>query len=94
MTAHPFCKGSGALTYTKDPKLGFVYSPVEQLPAPWTILQGDQDQVCDTPATKDFVSKIGSAELIELPAVGHGFSVQRNRLPQFKEASGRMTDQQ
>lgn len=93
-TVHPFCKGNGALTYTKDPNLGFVYDPVERLPAPLAILQGDQDQVCDTPATKEFASKVGGAEVIELPAVGHGFSVQKNWLPQFKEAFQKIAGRQ
>ncbi len=85
-TIHPFCKGSGALTATTDPKLGFIYQTVDNLPSPWAVLQGDQDRVCSTPDTKIFVAKVGNSQLIELPTVGHGFSVEKNWMPQFKDA--------
>ena len=85
-TVHSFCKGNGGLASTTDPKLSFIYQTVDQLSSPWTVLQGDQDQVCSTPDTKVFISKVGNSELIELPTVGHGFSVQKNWLPQFKDA--------
>ena len=85
-TVHPFCKGNGSLASTADPKLGFIYQTVDQLASPWVVLQGDQDQVCSTPDTKVFASKVGNSELIELPTVGHGFSVQKNWMPQFKSA--------
>lgn len=86
MTVHPFCEGSGTLSYSKDPKLGFVYNTVDQLPSPWAVLQGDQDDVCNTPNTKNFVAKVGGGQMIELSRVGHGFSVQKNWMPQFKDA--------
>ena len=85
-TVHPFCKGSGTLGASTDPKLGYVYQTVDNLPSPWAVLQGDQDQVCSTPDTKVFVGKTGNGQLIELPTVGHGFSVQKNWMPQFKDA--------
>jgi len=85
-TAKPFCKGNGSLSSVVDKKLGFVYQTVDSLVSPWVVLQGDQDQVCSTPDTKIFLSKIENAELSELPKVGHGFSVPRNWMPEFKEA--------
>jgi type IV secretory pathway VirJ component len=85
-TVHPFCKGSGTLGASIDPKLGYVYQTVDNLPSPWVVLQGDQDQACSTPETKVFVGKTRNGQLIELPTVGHGFSVQRNWMPQFKDA--------
>jgi len=85
-TSKPFCKGNGALTYTVDKKLGFIYEPVERVVAPWAVLQGDIDQVCSTPDTKVFVSKVEQGEMVELPKVGHGFSVPKNWMPQFKNA--------
>ena len=93
-TVHPFCKGSGALTATTDPKLGFIYQTVDNLPSPWAVLQGDQDQVCSTPDTKVFVGKVGNSQLIELPTVGHGFSVEKNWMPQFKDAFQKITSAQ
>ncbi len=93
-TVHPFCKGSGTLGTSTDPKLGYVYQTVDNLPSPWAVLQGDQDQVCSTPDTKVFVGKTGNGQLIELPSVGHGFSVQKNWMPQFKNAFQKIVDAQ
>lgn len=92
MTAKPLCKGNGKLGSKHDPRLGYVYDPVPALAAPLHVLQGDIDQVCSTPDTKTFLSGIGGAEMIELPKVGHGFSVQRNWMPQFKQAFRKLTE--
>lgn len=85
-TAKPLCKGSGVLSGTFDARLGYIYNPVPALASRLFVLQGDADQVCSTPQTRAFLSKISNAELIELPRVGHGFSVQKNWMPQFKDA--------
>lgn len=81
------CKGSG-LTYTEDPKHKgtYIYGKTQATSAPWTALQGETDQVCDATATKAFVDGIGNASIVMLPQVGHGFSVEKNWLPQFKDA--------
>jgi len=84
-TAKPLCKGSGMLSSTHDPRLGFIYAPVPALASKLYVLQGHIDQVCSTPETKTFVSKIKNAEMIELPEVGHGFSVQANWMPQLQQ---------
>lgn len=50
------------------------------------MLQGQEDEVCD-PATVDrFVAAMPSATVVRLPGVGHGFSVEKNWLPQFLAA--------
>ena len=69
-----------------DPKLGQIYEPATRLTEPWVVLHGEQDQVCSLPATTDFVSKVKEASLVRLPKVGHGFSMPRNWMPQFKDA--------
>lgn len=84
-TGKPLCKGSGTLTSTPDPRFGFVYHPAPALAARLYVLQGDADRVCSTTDTKTFMSKVKDAELIELEKVGHGFSVEKNWMPQFKE---------
>jgi type IV secretory pathway VirJ component len=81
----PMCKGSG-LSVKPDPKLGQIFAPVSRLADPWVVLHGDQDQVCDLSTATDFVVRVGGARLIQLPKVGHGFSVPRNWLPQFRDA--------
>jgi type IV secretory pathway VirJ component len=81
----PLCRGEG-LERDPGPKVGFVYRPATHLRDPWIALQGDQDQVCDTVQTRKFVAQIPGAQLVELPKVGHGYSVEKNWVPQFLEA--------
>lgn len=82
----PFCRGSG-LELTPGPKgKGFNFLPAPRLEVPWIVLQGNVDQVCDPRATAAFVAQVPSGKLFALPKVGHGFAVQKNWLPQFKQA--------
>lgn len=84
----PLCKGSGPLSWTMDSKKTntYLFNPVRKLPAPWVALQGTIDQVCLQAETKAFVEKIDNSRIVLLPKVGHGYSVPRNWLPQFKRA--------
>jgi len=75
------CKGSG-LAWQSNPEKGiYVFSPAGHLDTPWTVLQGDIDQVCDARASREFVLKVPGAQIVMLPKVGHGFSVPKNWLP-------------
>ncbi len=86
------CKGSG-LAWQPNPEKGiYVFSPAGHLETPWTVLQGDIDQVCDARASREFVLKVPGAQIVMLPKVGHGFSVPKNWLPQFKEAFRQLTE--
>lgn len=86
----PICKGSG-LSYDPDyaeasgqrTLKGVLFKEAPHNATPWVAFQGGVDQVCDPPATRRFVAATGQAELVWLPKVGHGFSVERNWLPQF-----------
>lgn len=93
-TSKPLCKGSDTLTGTPDARRGFVYAPVPALAAKFYVLQGDVDRVCSTPGTKAFLSKIRDAELIEMAKVGHGFSVQKDWMPQLRQAFKKIADSQ
>ena len=93
-TAKPLCKGSGTLTGRPDPKLGFVYQPVPALASKLFVLQGDVDQVCSTPDTKAFLGTVNNAELVELSKVGHGFSEQKNWMPQLRQSFQKIADSQ
>lgn len=84
-TQRPFCTGEGLQAKT-DPKLGYIYKPVPAMRIPWKALQGEIDQDVSATATHDFVSRISNAEIIMLPKVGHGFSVEKNWMPQFTTA--------
>lgn len=85
----PLCKGNG-LAYKVDTKLGQIFSPASRLDDPWVVLHDDQDLDCSPAAAARFVGKVKGASLITLPKVGHGFSVPRNWLPQFRDAFSRI----
>jgi len=91
----PICPGAG-LRYEFDraprsdagpsdpgPVKGVIFQPAGSNTTPWFALQGDVDQVCAPAATREFVAQTGAATLVSLPKVGHGYSVERNWLPQF-----------
>lgn len=84
----PLCRGEG-LEHDAA-RSGFVYRPATHLQAPWIALQGEQDQVCAAAQTREFVAHVPGAELLSLPKVGHGYSVERNWLPQFMDAFHRI----
>jgi type IV secretory pathway VirJ component len=82
----PFCEGAG-LTADKQtkPPYGIVFNTVPQVSAPWIVLQGDIDQVCNPPATEAFVKQVQGGRVVMLPKVGHGYSVPRNWMPQYRQ---------
>ena len=89
--AKPLCRGAGGLAWKIMPKgKGFWFLPASNLQSPWFALQGSIDQVCDPAATEAYVRQVGQGELVILPKVGHGYSVPRNWMPQFKEVFGRL----
>jgi type IV secretory pathway VirJ component len=82
----PMCRGAG-LDWTSGLKgKGYSFLPATTLGVPWVALQGDIDQVCDPKETDQFVRQVKNSEIINLQKVGHGFSVQKNWMPQFKQA--------
>ena len=91
----PVCKGSGIeATPRRDAggKLeGVNFLPVKRLPGKWISLQGEADQVCPAASTRRFVAAVPGGEIVMLPKVGHGFSVERNWVPQYEAAYERLT---
>jgi type IV secretory pathway VirJ component len=89
------CKGSGIeATPRHSPKgalQGVDLLPAKTLHGRWISLQGEIDQVCPAAQTQDFIAKVPGAEIVLLPKVGHGYSVEKNWLPQFEAAFGRLT---
>jgi type IV secretory pathway VirJ component len=86
----PLCRGNG-LTWQPGPKgRGYRFQPASNLQAPWIAFQGAIDQVCPAAATELYVKQVKNGEIVLLPKVGHGFSVQRNWTPQFKETFSRL----
>lgn len=83
----PWCAARGlTVKPIAKPEKGWLFGPVPHLSAPWLVLQGMDDQVVSPSDTKAFTSGIPEAQLIELPKVGHGFSVQSRWMPQFEAA--------
>lgn len=91
--ARPFCKGSGLVSKPGPKHKGVVFEPIAQIVSPWIAFQGAIDQVCDARAAERYVSRVGGAEIVLLPKVGHGFSVQRNWMPQLRDAFQRLIAQ-
>ncbi|MBV9697041.1 MAG: virulence factor family protein [Gammaproteobacteria bacterium] len=79
------CPGAG-LHYRPNAQHELVLEPSATLRQPWIALQGQKDQVCSPQTTDRFAAQVANAQVIRLPLVGHGFSVERNWLTQFRGA--------
>lgn len=84
----PFCGGTGRLTQQKQqqPPFGYVFDKRETVAAPWRILQGEADQICDPKFAPDFAHGQTDSRAVMLPKVGHGFGVPKNWMPQYRES--------
>ncbi len=91
----PVCKGSGIeATPRLDSKgvlQGVNFLPAKQVSGKWISLQGETDQVCAAPATEKFVAAVPGGEIVMLPKVGYGYSVEKNWVPQYEAAYARIT---
>jgi len=86
-----FCAGQG-LAWGPGPKgKGVSFLPSAKLEAPFVALQGTADETCLPAETDRYVKQVRNGEIVLLPKVGHGFSVQARWMPQFKEAFQKMT---
>jgi type IV secretory pathway VirJ component len=89
----PFCRGSG-LEWTRLSRgKGYSFLPATHLAVSWIVFQGTVDQVCNAEKTRDYVRQVNNGKIVLLPKVGHGFSVPKNWLPQFKAEFARLTKQ-
>jgi type IV secretory pathway VirJ component len=91
----PLCEGSGIeATARRDAKgilKGVDLLPAKQLSGKWISLQGQLDQVCPAPATQKFIAMVPGGDIVMLPKVGHGYSVEKNWVPQYEAAYERIT---
>jgi type IV secretory pathway VirJ component len=83
------CPGAG-LHYTPNQQHELVLSPASTLRQPWIAFQGQKDEVCSAKAVDEFAAQAANAQVVRLPLVGHGFSVERNWMPQFRAAYARL----
>jgi type IV secretory pathway VirJ component len=86
----PLCRAGGLVAERGEKSPEWLLKPDPTLDTTWIALQGGIDQVCSADSTAEFASAIPRAELVPLPHVGHGFSVERNWLPQFRAAFMRL----
>jgi type IV secretory pathway VirJ component len=91
----PLCKGSGIEATprldSKGRRKGVDFLPAKQLSGQWISLQGEIDQVCPAAATQKFIAAVPGAGIVMLPKVGHGYSVEKNWVPQYESAYERIT---
>jgi type IV secretory pathway VirJ component len=86
----PLCRGRGLASRPMAKGTGADLDAFGAMGVPWAVLQGEIDQVCAPAETARFVAQVGSARLISLPKVGHGFSVTPHWEPQYVEAYRRI----
>ncbi len=76
----PVCKGSGIEAAPRRDAKGLLkgvnFLPAKQLSGKWISLQGEIDQVCPAAATQKFIAAVPGGDIIMLPKVGHGYSVE------------------
>jgi type IV secretory pathway VirJ component len=90
----PVCRGSGLAAAPRRNAKGVLkgvnFMPAKSLSGTWIALQGQLDQVCPAAPTEAFIAKVPEAQIVLLPKVGHGYSVEKNWLPQFESAYERI----
>jgi type IV secretory pathway VirJ component len=84
------CPGTG-LHYSPNAQHELVFAPATTLQQPWIALQGQKDQVCNPRAAEEFAAKVAKGQIVPLALVGHGFSVEKNWMPQFQDAYARLS---
>lgn len=80
------CAGSGLKSHVLKEGKSFYLEACSTLEEPFYVLQGIVDKVCDFKSTSDYLKQVPNSFLVSLPNVGHGFAVQRNWMPQMKDA--------
>jgi type IV secretory pathway VirJ component len=90
----PLCKGSGVAATPRRNAQGVLkgvnFLPAKSLAGAWISLQGQLDEVCAAAPAREFIARVPGAEAVVLPKVGHGYSVEKNWMPQFEAAFERI----
>ncbi len=86
----PLCRGQGLESKPGMPGKSVLFLPDDRLSTPWIVLQGTTDEVCSADEARSFVRRVPEADIVILPKVGHGFSVERDWMPEFKKALERL----
>ena len=91
-SSKPFCSGNGLKSHVLKPGRSFYLERYEKFTAPFIVLQGDRDQVCNSNDVNEYLKGMKNTWIINLPKVGHGFSVQNRWMPQMLEAVRKIID--
>jgi type IV secretory pathway VirJ component len=88
----PLCAGHDLSWKQGTRAQGVLFDPSDRLEDPFVALQGDIDKVCAPEKTAEYMKKVSHGELVMLPKVGHGYSVERRWMPQFRDAFQRLVE--
>ena len=80
----PLCEGSGLKA--DSIKNGYLFRPRKNMSTRFIALTGKLDNICNLQNTQVFMNDLENGKLYYLSKVGHGFSNQKNWMPQFLEA--------
>jgi type IV secretory pathway VirJ component len=86
-----FCRGAGLVSRPGAHGRALTFGPVDSVPAPWVVLEGEIDSTCGAAQAAAFVHRVRGAAITILPKVGHGFGVESRYLPQLRAAFTRIT---
>ena len=82
----PLCPGpENQLTYKPGAKGSFVFDPAPKLKDRWVAFQGQSDKTCPAAAVAAYAAQVGSAQVVRLDGVGHGYGNEKKWLPQYVE---------
>lgn len=88
-----FCPARGGITRHWQAKPAtWVFDKRTTVDAPWIILQGEQDQVCDPKFAPEFADGQKASHAVMLPKVGHGFGAPKNWMPQYVDSVKALLD--
>jgi type IV secretory pathway VirJ component len=88
----PLCDGTGLSWHALKEGTSYYLEPSEKITAPFIVLQGTKDLVCNFKQIQEYMKGMKLGELVILPKVGHGFAVTANWLPQFITAFKKVMD--
>ncbi|SDC93272.1 AcvB/VirJ family lysyl-phosphatidylglycerol hydrolase [Williamwhitmania taraxaci] len=86
----PLCAGSGLQQHPLTEGKTYLLEASATLSAPFILFHGSKDKICPYSIAHRFMKDIPSGQLIELPQVGHDFSVTESWVPQFVEVFGKV----
>ena len=86
----PFCKGNGLDQEAVTGMPGFRFLPAKTLEAPWVVLEGKADEVCDEKLVEAFSKQVLHGDIVLLPNVDHKFSDEKLWMTQLRDVFARV----